>query len=462
MKKIILTLKDIFDLPGSVIYNPDSYKEVTSVSIDSRKIKRNSLFIAIKGDKFDGHNFVNAAVKKGAAAIMINKNYLKKIDEQDVTVITVPDTTLALGNVAKVWRSKLSAKVIGITGSSGKTTTKEILAKLLSEKFKVNKTTANNNNHIGVPLTILSTRALHQVLIAECGTNHFGEIAYTAEILQPDYALITNIGDSHLEYLKNRNGVLNEKSKLFEVTSKRKGKLFINTDDELIEKYSKKFKNKIKYGFNINTDVSGKILSYDSVGRANIEVKSNTKKVKLNIPLPGESGAKNFQASLAVGLEFGLTAKEIQKAAHKIKSEDKRLCIKVFKSYTILDDTYNANPDSMRVALSVLSMYKNRRRKIAVLGDMFELGNQSRKLHEDLAEYIISQNIHEIFTIGKMMKYLNAKLKNLSIIAEHFDSRELLKKHLKKINLHNSVILFKGSRGMKMEEFVSLLDLRAK
>lgn len=461
MKQITLTLQNIFDLPGAVIYNPDFYKEVTSVSIDSRNIKKNSLFVAIKGEKFDGHNFISAAVQKGATAVVINKNFLKNADDINCTIITVPDTTKALGDIAKVWRSKIKAKVIGLTGSSGKTTTKEIIAALLSVKYKVNKTSANNNNHIGVPLTILSTKFYHQVLVVECGTNHFGEIEYTANILQPDYALITNIGDSHLEYLKDRNGVLVEKSALFEVTAKRNGKLFINSDDELINKYAKKFRTKIKYGFNSKADIEGRIASFDAIGKADLEIKSKTKKFRFKVPIPGESGAKNYLASVAVALEFGLNKKEIIESSTKIKKSERRLNIKVLKSFTLMDDTYNANPDSMRSAIKSLSLYKNRRRKIAVLGDMFELGKLSGKLHEELADFIKSQEIHEVIAIGDMMKILTSKLKSSVILVEHFESRELLKRHLKKLNLQNSVILVKGSRGMKMEEFVSVLESRA-
>lgn len=462
MKPIKITLEDIFNLPGAVIYNPDSYRSVSSVSIDSRNIKKNSLFIAIKGENFDGHNFISAAVKNGASVVMINKNYLRRIADLEITVITVPDTIKALGDIAKVWRLKLSAKVIGLTGSVGKTTTKEMIATLLSKKYRVSKTISNNNNHIGVPLTILSTNTNHHILVAECGTNHFGEIAYTADILQPDYALITNIGDSHLEFLNDRNGVLKEKSALFAVTSKRKGKLIINADDPLINNFSKKYRNKIKFGFNSGADIKGKILSFDSIDRAKMEIQTKTQKFTVTVPLIGESGAKNFLAAAAVGLEFGLTADDILRASRKIKHYDKRLNIKIFKSFTLLDDTYNANPDSMRASLSVLAAYKNRRRKIAILGDMFELGDKSGKFHVELAEFIKTLQVDEVYTIGNMMNYFFKKLRNHTAVIEHFETRDLLKKYLRKLNLHNSVILVKGSRGMKMEEFVSLIESRVK
>ena len=262
----------MFNLPTSVIYSPDNYKSASGASIDTRTIKRGELFIALKGEHFDGHDFVNEAVKIGANAVVINEEKYSEFENLSVPVITVKDTTIALGDLAEIWREKLTAKIIGITGSSGKTTTKEILASLLSMKYKVNKTVANNNNHIGVPLTILSTNNSHEVLVAELGSNHFGEISYSANILQPDYALITNIGDSHLEFLENRNGVLKEKVSLFEATLSRKGYLFVNNDDKMLKKIFPKYLNRISFGFSKNSDVKGKILSCSDMGNVNLEI----------------------------------------------------------------------------------------------------------------------------------------------------------------------------------------------
>ena len=202
-----ITLEDLFNIPTAVIYNPDAYKSAAAVFIDSRQVKKKSIFVAIKGKNFDGHDFVKEAVKKGAGAIIINKRKLSEFDELDLPVITVSNTTHAYGELARIWRKKLKAKVISITGSNGKTSTKEILSEILSEKYKVHKTTANNNNHIGVPLTILSAPSGCEVVVLEHGTNHFGEIEYTAKIAQPDYSLITNIGSGHLEFLKDKKGV---------------------------------------------------------------------------------------------------------------------------------------------------------------------------------------------------------------------------------------------------------------
>ncbi|HSR17590.1 MAG TPA: UDP-N-acetylmuramoyl-tripeptide--D-alanyl-D-alanine ligase, partial [Ignavibacteriaceae bacterium] len=299
MKKIRLTVEDIFEIPTAVIYNPDEFKSLESVSIDSRSIPKNGLFIAIKGEKFDGHDFVNYAIENGAETIMISAEKYEIFKKINIPIITVQDTLKALGNVAKIWRHKLNAKIIGITGSTGKTTTKEMLALILNEKFSVNKTIANNNNHIGVPLTIFSTNNSHDVLVAELGTNHFGEINYTSEILKPDYALITNIGHSHLEFLKNKNGVLKEKIELFRVASERKGFIFINNDDPLLSRISKNYKNKLTFGLNSKADVKGKITGYTGDGKPVIQIIYKNKKLKETFSLYGEQSAKNFLAASA-------------------------------------------------------------------------------------------------------------------------------------------------------------------
>ncbi len=225
-----ITLEDIFGISTAVIYNPDLYKSVTSVSIDTRNIKTNSLFVAIKGKNFDGHNYINEAIKKGAAAIVVSNRKLASLDEINVPIISVKNTIFAYGELANIWRNKFGGKVISITGSNGKTTTKEMVSQILSSRYKVHKTTANNNNQIGVPLTILSTPKNTDFLILEHGTNHFGEIEYTARIAQPDYSLVTNIGSSHLEFLESKEKVLEEKISLFNHT-KENGFVFLNNDD---------------------------------------------------------------------------------------------------------------------------------------------------------------------------------------------------------------------------------------
>ncbi|MDO8550619.1 MAG: UDP-N-acetylmuramoyl-tripeptide--D-alanyl-D-alanine ligase [Ignavibacteria bacterium] len=454
MSTLRITLKDLFNLPGSEIVNPDNYKAVSNVTIDSRKIEKGSLFIAIKGEKFDGHDFVKDVIKNGASAVVIEGKQYPRFDDIEVPFVLVDDTIKALGELAKVWRSKLKAKVISLTGSAGKTTTKDMIAALLSEKFKVNKTMANNNNHIGVPLTILSTTNSHQVLVLEHGTNHFGEIAYTAEIAKPDYALITNIGNSHLEFLKNKKGVLKEKVSLFETTKKRNRILFINKDDKLLSDLYKKYKKKITFGTRKRSDVNGKILSYTDDGKPIVELRYEGKKIKTEFNLYGEQSFKNLLAASSVAFKLGLNEKQILNGIKKLSPPYKRLNVTKYSDFILIDDTYNANPDSMKSSLELLSQIKIFKKKIAILGDMFELGDTSEKHHKNLASVIKKNKIDEVYTIGKMMKVLNKELQGSGIEKKYFSSRDSLSDFISMTDFSDSVILVKGSRGMKMEEFV--------
>jgi UDP-N-acetylmuramoyl-tripeptide--D-alanyl-D-alanine ligase len=460
MNSIKITLEDLFNIPGAIIYNPDNYKSVSAVTIDSRKIPPNALFVAIKGRKFDGHAFIKDVLKNGAKAIVINKKNLNKFGNFKSPIVTVPDTIIALGNIASLWRKKLNTKIIAITGSVGKTSTKEILVQILGEKFNINKTIGNNNNHIGVPLTILSTNNKHDVLVVELGTNHFGEIQYSAGIVQPDYALITNISDSHLKFFQNRNGVLKEKSALIQETEAHNGVIFINNDDKLLNKYGLKLKNKVTFAFNNDADVKGIISGYNSMGQAEIEISFAKKVLRLSLPLYGEQNAKNFLAAVAMALKFGLSGKEIKSAAQKLVAADKRLNVKKLRDFMLIDDTYNANPESMKFSLELLGKISGYGHKTAILGDMFELGKNEIKLHQKLYSLIKGNHIDSVFTIGNRIKHLNELMKKSKIEIKHFNSRNALKSFLNKNDLINSVILVKGSRGMKMEEFVHSIEAR--
>ncbi len=462
-----LTIEDLFNVPTSEIFKPDDFKPVTSVLIDSRNMVRNSLFVAIEGNNFDGHSYIKDAIKHGAVAVVISRKKYKNFNDIDIPVITVKDTTKALGDIAKIWRNKLAIKsgikVIAITGSNGKTSTKEMIAKLLNEKYSVNKTEGNNNNHIGVPLTIFGTNEKHDILVLELGTNHFGEIVYTSDIAKPDFAVITNIGDSHLEFLKNRKGVFEEKAALFRITDEQNGFIFINNDDKMLKKTSGKYKNSLTYGFkpyggkNLNIDVEGKFCGYTDDGRSIIEINYKNKKIVQSLPLYGKHNASNYLAAVSIGLKLGLSKKEIISGSQKLKTVNKRLDVKKLKDFILVDDTYNANPESMKYALEFLFQLKNIKRKIAVLGDMFELGKEEIELHKKLAPYITKNKITELYTTGKRMKYLSDEINNSKIIKKHFRNRESLKSFLKNLELTNSIILFKGSRGMKMEEFIKVL-----
>jgi UDP-N-acetylmuramoyl-tripeptide--D-alanyl-D-alanine ligase len=454
MKKPCLTLEDFFQLNGSVLYNPEKIKTVTKVTIDSRNVPAGSLFVAIKGEKFDGHDFINDALKKGAAAIIINKSKLSAVNLVNIPIIAVEDTTKALGELALMWRKKLRTKIIAITGSAGKTTTKEMIFTLLSGKFKTNKTLGNNNNHIGVPLTIFSTTNKHDYLVLELGTNHFGEISYTAKIAMPDFAVITNIGNSHLEFLKSKNGVYREKASLFDEAIRNKGTIFINNDDESLFGAKKNYTKRITYGFSRKASIQGKLLGYSKDYKPIICVRHKNKVIKIKLPFYGNQNAKNFLVAWSIALNRGLNQEEIENRIKKFKQVEKRLNVQKFKDSVLINDTYNANPDSMNMSLQLLSQIGPNKNRVAILGDMFELGKHSKELHEKLADVIFKNKISSVYTIGNMMEYLHQKLLKKKIEAIHFDERKLLIKYLTNKVFTNSVVLVKGSRGMKMEEFI--------
>ena len=437
------------------------FKPLSKIFIDSRKVEKNSIFVAIKGENFDGHNFVLEALKKGARAIVINKNRISKFRSIELPLITVPDTTIALGEIANIYRKKLDAKIISITGSNGKTSTKDILATLLAEKFNVVKTDANKNNHIGVPLTILKADSNTDLLVLEHGTNHFGEIPYSSRIAEPDYSIITNIGDSHLEFLKDRDGVLKEKSALFIETIKNNGLVFINNDDEKLYGSRRQYKNAVTYGFKGKCDIKGKLLGYNNEGMPEIEIVYREKKFKVIIPLLGESNAINFLASAAIALTIGLTPKQIISITKKLHPVYGRLEFSHQNNIYLINDTYNASPSSIQAAVNVINKVKIYKKKLIILGDIFELGNKSAKIHSDLIKCFKGNKDIVVFTIGDMMKKLHTQLRKNKIRSIHFYSREALGLYLKYEELEQTVILIKGSRGMFMEEFVKIVEERA-
>ena len=456
-----ITIEDIFNLSTARIFNPDKFISAKTVVIDSRQVSKGSIFVAIKGKRFDGHNFIKAAVKNGANAIVISRRKLGEFDNIKIPLVTVNNTIKAYGELASIWRKKLNAKVISISGSNGKTTTKEIVATLLGEKFNVCKTHSNNNNQIGVPLTIFSADSKCEILVLEHGTNHFGEIAYTAKIANPDYALLTNIGDSHIEYLNNREGVLKEKLSLLEQTKANNGMIFLNIDDPMLKSIKNKFKNKITFGFKHKPDIKAELLGYTIQGSTELLISGHRKNIKVKLPIAGRSAAIDYLAAVSIAIKMGLTKKQILVGTAKIKSVKGRLNIINLKKMTLIDDTYNSNPQSVREAFEVLKRNKQHKSKIAVLGDMFELGNTGVEHHKELGRVVKKSKVDAVFTIGKLMENLNNELLDSKIYHKHFKTRKSLKNFLIKIYLDDSVILIKGSRGMKMEEFAEIIIKRA-
>jgi len=457
MAKVKINIEDLFNIPTAVVYNPNSYTTSSDICIDSRKVKKNSIFFAIKGEKYDGHKFIKQAIKNGAGIIIINKNRLRYFKGFDTAIVTVKNTTTAYGDLANILRRKADYKVISITGSNGKTGTKEILSNILSEKFNVVKTAANNNNHIGVPMTIFSADKETEILILEHGTNHFGEIEYTANIAEPDYALITNIGNGHLEFLEGKEKVYQEKENLFSAAALNGGKLFVNNDDKIIRLKTKKYKNKILFGFNGKPEIKGSISDYTDMGYPKICIEYGRRKIETVIPLFGEVTAKNVLASVSIALSLKLTKKEILAGIKKLCPVQGRLFPIIGKDNLIIDDTYNSNPESVIAAIKTLKKIKRYKQKVILLGDMLELGNSGTELHKSLSSVLIKNKSLKVILIGRLMKKLYVEMKDLKSNILFFTSREKLNKFLSNESFKNTAILVKGSRGMYMEEFINLI-----
>ncbi len=459
MSNPLFKIADLFNLNGSEIFNPDVYKPTSSFVIDSRKVKRGGIFIAIKGKNFDGHDFVAEAVKLGAGAVIINRKMLGEFDELNCTIVTVKDTVKAFGELARIKREKLNYKVAAITGSNGKTTTKDFASVILSEKYKVHSTTANNNNHIGLPLTISEAKLTDEVLVVELGTNHFGEINYIAKIAQPDSALITNIGQAHLKYLKDKKSVLEEKKTLADVTEKRGGKILLNSDDKLLKSLIGKYSNVTTFGFKGSPDIKGEILTYDEEGYPTLRITSRRKNLEFKLNLLGEAQIANVLSAAAIALEMGLNKKEILTGISKLKPTPGRFEVNHFDDFTLIDDSYNSNPESIIAGIKSIKRIKGRKNKVVILGDIFELGDSAEKIHRELGRRINKLKPSEVLTIGKMMKFADEEL---TVNHKHFRSISSLFSYLKKMEIKDSVILVKGSRGMKMERVVEFLKERSK
>jgi UDP-N-acetylmuramoyl-tripeptide--D-alanyl-D-alanine ligase len=459
MSKLCINISDLFNLNDAELFDPHLIGVYSDVTIDSRLVKHGSLFIAIRGNNFDGHKFVSEAVKNGAAAIIVEKKKLKNYDNIKVPIISVADTTIALGEIASIWRNKLKAKVICITGSSGKTTTKDILVSLLRSKYKVAGTILNNNNHIGVPLTLLSAKADDDFVVIEAGTNHFGEIDYTTKIVSPDYSIITNIGASHLEFFKSKTGVFREKEFLFKNTSKT-GKIFINADDSLLVKLKSKYANSILYGFVDESDIKGRIVNSQSDGRYSLIIQSKRYSFETMLPLLGIQNAKNILAASAIAISVGVNKKSLLEAVQLLKAPKQRLNVINYKNQILIDDTYNANPESMKASIELVGSISKYSKRILILGDMFELGEKSEKMHRSLSVVIKNSKPCNVLLIGNKMKYLNEELQAKGLTSKYFRTRVSLENYLQKTNYEESTILIKGSRGMKMEEFAKIVSER--
>jgi UDP-N-acetylmuramoyl-tripeptide--D-alanyl-D-alanine ligase len=427
---------------------------IMEVETDSRKQTNKALFIPLIGESFDGHTFIKQAFDNGAVACIWQKDKeIPKFLPTDFPVFLVDDTLEALQQLSHWYRRKVDPIVIGITGSNGKTTTKDLVSAVLRTHYKVHKTQGNYNNHIGLPLTILAMNPDTEVLVLEMGMNHFGEIEQLSLIAEPNYGVITNIGESHIEYLGSREGIAQAKTEIF-AGLKAEGLLLIDGDEPLLEALHSRDKV-ISCGFGETNDI---IVH-------NISMSANTTSFTLNqeknfqVNMLGSHNAKNATFAITLGELLHVPDEKINQALIDITLTGMRFeIVEGINGSTIINDTYNASPTSMKASIEVIVKMQPYDNKILVLGDMFELGQDSKRFHRDVAE-AITEDIDVVFTIGTDTYEITEELTNRDIPAKHFKSKDQLLNQLTPYLNDKTLLLLKASRGMKLESLLEKITV---
>jgi UDP-N-acetylmuramoyl-tripeptide--D-alanyl-D-alanine ligase len=454
----MITIDDIRGIKGAALINL-GFRSARGVSTDSRSVSRGQIFFALRGERFDGHSYVSDAIGNGAACAVVDRKWHRSLKHAaPQPLVVVDDTTRALGELARIYRRKFDMPVIAVGGSNGKTTTKEMIAGVLSRKYKVAKTTGNHNNQIGVPLTILQFKKSHDAAVVEIGTNHFGEIERLCEILEPDAGLITNIGAEHLEFFGSMSGVGKEEGKLFKFLTRMNGTAFVNLDDKRIFGMSRSTKRRFTYGFQSGArrNMSGRLFGFDSKGCALFEIKFEGRTELVHLNVPGVHNAMNALAAAAVGFRYGVGHAEVKRALETFRSYEKRMQVFRKAGVTILNDTYNSNPESALAALRWMSMVRTNGKRIAVLADMLELGGASKREHQRVGKAVAAENVDYLFTFGSKARDI-ARAADGKVKAETFYDKGKLSGKLLRMVSSGDVVVVKGSRGMKMEDVVEAL-----
>jgi len=418
------------------------FLECNSVSIDTRKIEPGSLFVAIKGEKFDANTFAKEALEKGASYVIID-NQIYYVDKR---TIVVEDSLVALQELAKYHRQYLKLPIIALTGSNGKTTTKELINVVLSKKFKTKATVGNLNNHIGVPLTLLSFDSETEIGIVEMGANHQKEIEFLCELALPDYGYITNFGKAHLEGFGGVEGVIKGKSEMYNYIAANSKLAFINLEDKIQVEKSKAFQY---YSFGVNKDNAN--VNISSI-KANPFVEIHFSDLKIQTHLIGLYNANNINAALTIGKYFGVENADIRAALESYIPENNRSQLLTKESNQIILDAYNANPSSMAVAIENFLQLDDSN-KMLILGDMFELGEDSFNEHKAIVNLLLNQKDVTVYFVGKEF----FKHQSISNGLHFFETFDDFSECLKGLKIENSSILIKGSRGMALERTLQFL-----
>ena len=444
------------------------HTQAQSVVLDSRLVEPGGIFIATRGEHVDGHSFIDQVFDAGALGVICEEAPV----QPKGAYILVEDSFLALKDLAEYYRSQLDIKVVGITGSVGKTSTKEFVASVLSQKYRVLKTEGNYNNEVGLPLTVLRIREDCEVAVLEMGISDFGEMHRLSKIAKPDVCLITNIGQCHLENLGTRDGILKAKTEIFDFMQEG-GQICLNGDDDKLVTI-REVRGSIPVFFGCGSNNAVYADNYENRGligsRAQIHMKGiaghDACSFEAEIPLPGEHMLYNALAATAAGMLFGLTAEEIQEGIRTVKAVDGRSNVIRTDRLTLIDDCYNANPVSMKAALDLLHMtelsevFEDAARKVAVLGDMFELGTDEAALHREVGVYAAKKQIDVLVCVGNLCKYMYEGAQAVRSVTNcyYFEDKEALEAQMDTVIQDGDLVLVKASHGMHFEELIKMLS----
>lgn len=449
----MLTVEEIRKAVGGRLRQGGSAAKIKGVSIDSRTIRQGDVFIAIRGKRLDGHRYIRQAVEKGAGALIVSS---EKSYSKDVAVINVSDTTRALGLLAAFHRQRFHIPVIAVTGSTGKTTTKDMVAAVLKSKLNVLKSEKSENNQYGLPLTLLKLNKSHDAVVLEMGTNQPGDIRWLSDIARPTVAIFTNIGESHLERLKSPLGVLREKQQLLN-RMPRGAAVILNGDDPYLRKMAltRSDCHVIRYGIEHKADYRASGISVENNGHIRFRVAGRACVLKT----PARHHVENALAAISCGRLLRIQYNALIAGLEAYTFHGCRQEIKRIGKAIVIDDTYNANPVSFRAAIRTLDDLKTSGKKVLIAADMLELGSKARQLHEAAGNMIARSSVDVVLTTGTYAAYMARAVRRGSsrIDVDHYPELNRLHARLKTLDGERNVFLVKGSRGMRMERTVEFL-----
>ena len=430
---------------------------ISSVSTDTRTITDGALFVALKGENFDGHKFISVAVENGAVCCVVNKG---TDNPKNLPIIEVEDTAVALRDLAEYYRKKFDVSVVGITGSVGKTSTKDMIASVLEQSAKTHRTKGNFNNEIGVPLTVYDLMKDDEFMVIEMGMSNFGEISKLTQIAKPGTAVITNIGISHIEHLGSREGIRKAKLEILEGLQ-IDGTVILNGDDDMLWGIGEEIEfETLYYGIrNKNCDmIAYDIRNYSDSSEFTCKIEGEECKFLINVP--GEHHIYNALAAILIGLKYNVSIEDISAGIRNFSPTGLRQTVIELPNYTVIRDCYNASPDSMKSGLNVLALHENCKRRVACLADMLELGDVSEEAHLAVGKIAVDTGVDVLITVGKEASHIAEGARKNGMNSKNiyeFENNTELKNSLKEILCKDDVILVKGSRGMHLEEIADAI-----